>query len=519
MSLYMAHGCKAGANDRMSGSKYAVTRVLGNRCTASRCPGVVSARGCKVRRGERIRDRESARTSERSPVEMPRREHARKCVCVARQWHRGDTRDRDESDRSGRLDAPPPPPARLYPPKWSTSSAGRQLSWGDIDRRYQDGHHECPQFGRNFSISYRFCRIVQNLSHNLQTARIMPIRTGCQDGHQRREGNLGHSARKKENPWSDDDTPVAKTDELWAFIAWGRSGSVGREPDSGAAVTQWVEHPIVGPRAKQRVKAIPGRFTLDFRMWGSCRTMTLVGGGHGGSAVNLLASHQGEPGSIPDRATPGLSHEGIVPNDATGRRVFSGISHFPPPFIPALLHSHLNHPHWFSLKTRLSGFVCTVSVRRLSFALSNTKTVRRVGTGLGLPLPRFTVFLNTTCPTFDLRFQREVNFQKRRSHLGNMADSTSLFLSSKARSAGKKELPAVNGATGHERLVCSSPTKASRVQSSAGTLRISASGNRAAQCHWSADFLEDLPFPLTLAFRCCIILASIHPQRLSKPRF
>ncbi|KAJ8887694.1 hypothetical protein PR048_013912 [Dryococelus australis] len=38
----------------------------------------------------------------------------------------------------------------------------------------------------------------------------------------------------------------------------------------------------------------------------------------------LLASHQGEPGSIPGRVTPPFSQVGIVPYDAAGRRVFSG---------------------------------------------------------------------------------------------------------------------------------------------------------------------------------------------------
>ncbi|KAJ8898447.1 hypothetical protein PR048_003807 [Dryococelus australis] len=52
-----------------------------------------------------------------------------------------------------------------------------------------------------------------------------------------------------------------------------------------------------------------------------------------------LASRQGEPGSIPSRAT-GLSYVGIVPDDAVSRRVFSGISRFYRSFIPALLHSH-----------------------------------------------------------------------------------------------------------------------------------------------------------------------------------
>ncbi|KAJ8875173.1 hypothetical protein PR048_023068 [Dryococelus australis] len=51
---------------------------------------------------------------------------------------------------------------------------------------------------------------------------------------------------------------------------------------------------------------------------------------HGRVAVyerfNCLHPQLGEPGSIPGRLTPGFSQVGIVPDDATGRRVFSGIS-------------------------------------------------------------------------------------------------------------------------------------------------------------------------------------------------
>ncbi|KAJ8873660.1 hypothetical protein PR048_024489 [Dryococelus australis] len=61
--------------------------------------------------------------------------------------------------------------------------------------------------------------------------------------------------------------------------------------------------------------------------------------------VKLLASHQGEPVSIPCGVTPGYSHVGIIPDDAVGRRVFSGISRFSRPFIPELLHIRFNHPH------------------------------------------------------------------------------------------------------------------------------------------------------------------------------
>ncbi|KAJ8882051.1 hypothetical protein PR048_018539 [Dryococelus australis] len=56
--------------------------------------------------------------------------------------------------------------------------------------------------------------------------------------------------------------------------------------------------------------------------------------------------------------------------------------------------------------------------------------------------------------------------------------------------------PNLNGATAAERLACSPPTKAIRVQSPAGSHRIFACGNRAVRCRWSAGFLGDLPFPL-----------------------
>ncbi|KAJ8867485.1 hypothetical protein PR048_031287 [Dryococelus australis] len=51
------------------------------------------------------------------------------------------------------------------------------------------------------------------------------------------------------------------------------------------------------------------------------------------------STHLGEPGSIPGGVAPGFSHVGTMPDDVTGSRVFSGISRFPRPCIPALLHT------------------------------------------------------------------------------------------------------------------------------------------------------------------------------------
>ncbi|KAJ8882303.1 hypothetical protein PR048_014105 [Dryococelus australis] len=63
--------------------------------------------------------------------------------------------------------------------------------------------------------------------------------------------------------------------------------------------------------------------------------------GRGGIVVSLIASHRGEPGSTPDGISPGFPHVGILPDDAIGRRVFSGISSFTRHCISALLHAHL----------------------------------------------------------------------------------------------------------------------------------------------------------------------------------
>ncbi|KAJ8878010.1 hypothetical protein PR048_022473 [Dryococelus australis] len=60
--------------------------------------------------------------------------------------------------------------------------------------------------------------------------------------------------------------------------------------------------------------------------------------------VRLLTSHLEKPVSIPGSAASRFSHAGIVPDDAAGRRVFSGISRFPSPFIPVALHTYLVSP-------------------------------------------------------------------------------------------------------------------------------------------------------------------------------
>ncbi|KAJ8881242.1 hypothetical protein PR048_017718 [Dryococelus australis] len=72
----------------------------------------------------------------------------------------------------------------------------------------------------------------------------------------------------------------------------------------------------------------------------------------------------------PAVGTPGFSQVGIVPGDAFGRRVFTGISRFPHPCIPALLHCYLIS-HFSS-----QDFVCT---GRLNF--STKRHIRAGKTG------------------------------------------------------------------------------------------------------------------------------------------
>ncbi|KAJ8898461.1 hypothetical protein PR048_003821 [Dryococelus australis] len=92
-----------------------------------------------------------------------------------------------------------------------------------------------------------------------------------------------------------------------------------------------------------------------------CQNPTIVrrtqsaGWGRGGVLVRLLASHLAERGSFSGRVTPGFSRGGIVPDDAAGRRVFSGSSRFTRLFVPALLRIHLASPSVETVCMYLAG--------------------------------------------------------------------------------------------------------------------------------------------------------------------
>ncbi|KAJ8876050.1 hypothetical protein PR048_023958 [Dryococelus australis] len=128
-----------------------------------------------------------------------------------------------------------------------------------------------------------------------------------------------------------------------------------------------------------------------------CWDDLLLPGVGGGRAVRLLASHQGA------NRTQSPAHVEIVPDDYSGRRVFSGISRFPPP-LHSLLHFHLISPS-SALKTsflraaqisKLSltvgygrffprSFFCEQLVPPLMTSLSTTQNTREIITSLSYP--------------------------------------------------------------------------------------------------------------------------------------
>ncbi|KAJ8871384.1 hypothetical protein PR048_027701 [Dryococelus australis] len=89
---------------------------------------------------------------------------------------------------------------------------------------------------------------------------------------------------------------------------------------------------VTQPAASMRKKHTPKKW----RYLSTSIRNTLLQESRGGVVANK--------GSFPGGTAPAFSHVGIVPDDAAGPRVFSGISCFPRLFIPELLYTHLNHP-------------------------------------------------------------------------------------------------------------------------------------------------------------------------------
>ncbi|KAJ8888425.1 hypothetical protein PR048_007915 [Dryococelus australis] len=77
------------------------------------------------------------------------------------------------------------------------------------------------------------------------------------------------------------------------LVKWNRSSSMAREPNSGAAVGQGLEHPIVGSVTKTKhcfYAVCPAETFPNFRIWKSCRTKSLVGRFSRGSPISPALS-------------------------------------------------------------------------------------------------------------------------------------------------------------------------------------------------------------------------------------
>ncbi|KAJ8885636.1 hypothetical protein PR048_011834 [Dryococelus australis] len=103
----------------------------------------------------------------------------------------------------------------------------------------------------------------------------------------------------------------------------------------------------------------------------------------GGIIAGPLATHQGEPCSIPGGFAPGSPHVGIVPDDVADRRVLSETSFISGPCAPALLHTHFASPS-LALKTSMLRAAQFTPEDKKS---SGERSGELVGHGTGPPLP------------------------------------------------------------------------------------------------------------------------------------
>ncbi|KAJ8898306.1 hypothetical protein PR048_003666 [Dryococelus australis] len=216
---------------------------------------------------------------------------------------------------------------------------------------------------------------------------------------------------------------------------------------------------------------------------------------------HLLASHQGEPGFKPGRVTPGFSQVGIVPDDATGRRVSSGFSRFPPPRRCSILASF--HPH------------------RLSRPRSATAEKRTPE-----PLEEDSAPLTTTA-SHPSRRRYSLVARRARAEYERLAGWELTY----PRCDGRGEAnitrctPFTSFATYLiKEYLCliyrdeSPPSKVNRVQSPAESLPDFCKWESCRTIPLVVGFFGDLPFPLPIHYCAALFSHHVHPHRLSRPR-
>ncbi|KAJ8866426.1 hypothetical protein PR048_032269 [Dryococelus australis] len=164
--------------------------------------------------------------------------------------------------------------------------------------------------------------------------------------------DLAHIGKRKKS-----EEVVYAPDQWYEMV----EGSAERHPRPSCFTERLRHHPPLSPVHLKRKTSLSMRhpFELDERV--ALSQTSILEEGHSVSLVeggtidcrgafttgSAIVSHQGEPGSIPGGVAPPppkFSRLGIVQDDTSGRRSFSGISRCSRPFIPALLHTHLVSP-------------------------------------------------------------------------------------------------------------------------------------------------------------------------------
>ncbi|KAJ8894462.1 hypothetical protein PR048_007116 [Dryococelus australis] len=170
-----------------------------------------------------------------------------------------------------------------------------------------------------------------------------------------------------------------------------------------------------------------------------------------------LASHQSEPGSVPGRVT-GFSLVGLVPDDAVGRRVFSGISRFPHPLILGTAPYSLQSPSP-ALKTSLIR-AAQLSSLHIKYDVGAEVNDRFNEHGADVALSAH-LAQQHHCKTLRVRGQEA------RERYGRQLHARLVPRRSYEQGVQCFRRDALVGAAVAERLARSPPTKANRVQSPA----------------------------------------------------
>ncbi|KAJ8895395.1 hypothetical protein PR048_000727 [Dryococelus australis] len=186
--------------------------------------------------------------------------------------------------------------------------------------------------------------------------------------------------------------------------------------------------------------------------------------------ISTFASHQAEPGSIPGRFT-GLSQVGIVPDDAVGRRVFSGIpASSAPSFLRRSIFTSITliGSQDLGVKSRPNLFTHSAyTMVYLTHRNPHTLATKMASLANNMPQRRSPI---SAWPSHN-HSENEHTLMKETA----LQFRPYVFINFVTQVSMAKDLPR-------------------GVQFPGGSLRIFASGNRAGRCRWSAGFLGDFPF-------------------------